>query len=218
MLSDGVKEWRSVVQEELDKAGYPLPPEYPLALIQRESNGIAGAQNPHGGDSGLMQVRPIALRDYNDHHSEKYSMTDLRGKDASSARIQIRVGIWILANFMRVAFKYLQRRLGEVSLDDLVKITDTFYAMGPAGAKKKLDTVKPKWTIIKARYPDWHRIKPAERIWDTTIDEGAQWKLDDINQWLSSDLVDENKKTIGGAALALLILAFGFLWLKGRMS
>jgi hypothetical protein len=59
-----------------------------------------------------MQVMPIALRHYNENHSQQYTMADLRSKTSSAAAIQIRIGIWILGFFWKSAYRYLKSKLG----------------------------------------------------------------------------------------------------------
>ena len=137
----GVEKWSTLINSELGRAGYPLPPELVKAVMYRESRGNVGAINPSSGASGLMQVMPIALKDYNQNHQRKYTMADLRGKTQTAAKTQIRIGLWILARFWKGAFNYLRKRLGEVALDDLARIADMFYAAGPGNSKKKIAKV-----------------------------------------------------------------------------
>lgn len=212
-----IEKWKAMVQSEIARAGYPIPAEHALAIIRRESNGKAGALNPTGGDSGLMQLRPIALEEYNRNHNQKYTMGQLRGTSDESARIQIRVGLWILLYYLRAAYKYIKKRVGEVALDDLIKITDAMYAMGAAGARQKLDKVDPlTWDEIKRKFPAWHRIDPAEKIWSRANDYGANWSIESIGRWLEGQITDETKKATGGAILGILLIAIAWFYLSRR--
>ena len=68
----GVDQWQALIAAELERAGYPLPGELVEAVMHRESRGRVGVINPSSGASGLMQVMPVALRDYNNNHKHKY--------------------------------------------------------------------------------------------------------------------------------------------------
>lgn len=205
-MDTSVEKWKGIAQSELYRLGAPLPVELVLAIVRRESNGTAGAVNPKSGASGLMQVMPVALKDYNQNHSDKYTMADLRNTDQRSAKIQIRVGVWILIQFFRSAYRYLKSRLSTVSLDDLVKITDTFYAAGPANSKGRLNKIVPTWENVKSSFPTWDRIKPAELIWQRSNDWGAKWDLSSIDSWLESNLSTNTKKTMSGAIIGIIII------------
>lgn len=215
-MLDRVEKWRPVVLSELSKVGYPLPPELVLAVMLRESGGRAGAVNPSSGASGLMQVMPISLKWFNQKHGTKHTMQDLQGKSPRSARIQIRMGIWILGQFWRSAYKYIKKRVGEVALDDLARIADTFYAAGPGNATKRLDQVKPIWELIAARFPNWDRIKPAELVWTRATESGANWDLNAIDSWLSGAVIIDKKKAISGALVGLLAIALAWLYFKRK--
>lgn len=210
-----VDKWRGLVVEELQKAGYPLPPEHVLAVMDRESRGKVGVVNPKSGASGLMQVMPIALKDYNQNNKDKYTMATLREKTDYAARVQIRVGLWILARFVKGAYKYLKKKLGEVALDDLIRTADFYYAAGPGNARKKLDKVpRPTYDNVKARFPDWDRIVPAQRVWDWVGKHGGQWDIPAIDRWLESNILIEHKKTTSGAILGLIALALFYEYFK----
>jgi hypothetical protein len=213
-MKPAIEKWRATAQRELDRLGAPLPASQVLAIIWRESNGRVGAQNPSGA-SGLMQVMPIALKTFNQNHAQKYTMEQLRATDLASAAIQIRVGTWTLTQFVKSAYKYLKSRIGDVPLDDLVKVTDTFYAAGPGRARGRLDRIQnPTWSNIKARFPNWHRIIPAELVWSRANDDGANWALSDIDSWLEGQVIEENKKDIGGALLGVLVIVAAWFYFK----
>lgn len=212
-----IEQWRAIALDEIDSKNIPFPPEYVMSIIRRESGGEAGAVNRSSGASGLMQVMRISLNDYNNNHQQKYSMDQLRGTDKNSGRIQIRVGLWILTQFFKSAYRYLKRRLGSVPLDDLVKITDTYYASGPGNVRPKLDRLeRPNWESVKARYPDWHRIIPAEKIWDRALQYGAQWDMNRIDQWLEGGITDDNDRAANGALIGILIILAAWYYFQKR--
>lgn len=214
----GVDQWQALIAAELERAGYPLPGELVEAVMHRESRGRVGAINPSSGASGLMQVMPVALRDYNNNHKHKYTMADLRGKTQSAARVQVRVGLWVLARFWRGAFNYLKKRLGNVALDDLARVADMFYAAGPGNSKKKLDKVpRPTFDNIARRYPKWDRIVPAQRVWDYVSTAGGNWNITAIDDWLESGTLITKKKTAMGAAAGVLLIALALWYMqKGK--
>lgn len=213
-MTKGVEQWRALIGSELDKSGYPLPSELVEAVMHRESRGRVGAVNPSSGASGLMQVMPIALKDYNQNHKIKYTMEHLRAKNQAGARIQIRIGLWILARFWRAAFKYMKKKLSTVALDDLAKIADIFYAAGPGNARKRLDKIVPTYENAKNAFPKWDRIIPAQKVWDYVASAGGNWDLDSIDSWLESGALIERKKTYMGAAIAIVIIAIAVWYMQ----
>lgn len=214
-MDSRVEKWRDIASREISQLGVPLPVEHILAIIQRESGGTAGAVNASSGASGLMQVMAIALKDYNQNHERKFTMDQLRGHDTGSAAIQIRVGTWILSRFLKGAYRYLKPRLGTVPLDDLIKVTDTFYAAGPGNAKSRLNQInRPNWIAIKSRFPNWDRIRPAELVWERANDGGAQWNLPAIDSWLEGEAINDHQIASNGAIIGLLIIAAAWAWLQ----
>lgn len=214
-MKPAIEKWRATAQRELDRLGAPLPASQVLAIMWRESNGQVGVKNPKSGASGLMQVMPIALKDYNQNHTQQYTMDQLRATDPASAGVQIRVGTWILTRFMKSAYKYLKSKIGGVPLDELVKVADTFYAAGPGASRRRLDQIQnPTWSNIKARFPNWDRIGPAELIWTRSNDDGANWALPDIDGWLEGQVIDDKKKATGGALIGVLLIVVAWYFLK----
>lgn len=210
---DRISRWASIAQSEIQRLNLPFPVDYVLGILQRESNGTSGAVNKSSGASGLMQIMPITLKDYNQRNGTNYTMAQLR--DPNRADLQIRVGVWVLKTFMRSAFNYLKKRLSTVPLDDLVRVTDTFYAAGPGNSRKKLDKIVPTWANVVSTYPSWDRIKPAELVWQRSNDSSS-WDLPAVDQWLGIEIDDEKKKQIGGALVALLIIAIALMSLKKK--
>ena len=154
-----------IIHQEISANGYPFPPELITALIWIESRGNVGAVNPKSGASGLMQVMPIALKDYNQRSGKQpLTMEVMRSKNETNATDQIRVGMWLLSMFWKSAYKYLKRRLGTVEMNDLIKIADSFYAAGPGRMKQLLDPIaKPTWDNAVARYPNSNALGHAKK-------------------------------------------------------
>ncbi len=212
-MSRGVEQWRTLTTAEIQRSGYPLPVDLVLAVMKRESSGRVGVRNPRSGASGLMQVMPIAMTHYNNEHRIKYTMADLRSDTDEAARIQIRVGLWILAFFWRSAYRYLKSKLGQVPLDDLVKTADFFYAAGPGNARRKLDRVpRPTFQNVKARFPNWDRIAPAQLVWDRSKD--APWDMSRIENWIQGEVDEEDERTGMGAALGLALIAIAWWYFE----
>jgi len=211
-MLESVARWKDVAQAELDKLGAPLPVEHVLAIMQRESGGKPGAVNPSSGASGLMQVMPIALTDYNQNHKVKYTMAQLRDKSAHGAAIQIRVGAWILARFVQSAYRYIKKRVGVVALDDLIRIADTFYAAGPGAARRRLDKIMPTWANVRSAFPQWDRVGPAELVWNRSNEWGASWDLPRIDHWLEGNIVVDQQKAARGALIGVLLILAAWWW------
>jgi hypothetical protein len=211
-MHKSVEKWRSLVESELARGGYPFPPEHILSIMFRESRGNPRAISNKGA-VGLMQVMPIALKDYNRNHKHSYTMTQLK----ASPQIQVRVGTWILGSFVKSAYRYLKKRVGRVALDDLIRIADTFYATGPKWARARLDKLDiPTWDNVRARFPNWDRVRPAELVWERANEGGAVWSFQSIDRWLVGHLSIDQQKTAGGAILGLLVVVAAWFWFKKR--
>ena len=89
MVAKSVLKWAPLVSEQLTAQGVPLPASLILAVINVESNGKAGIVNPKSGASGLMQVMPGTLTDYNQRHGKNYPLSAMRSPLESDAKKQI---------------------------------------------------------------------------------------------------------------------------------
>lgn len=209
-ISKKALSWASVVKSELDRQKIPLPVDLILAVIDIESGGKPGIVNKKSGASGLMQVMPVVVEDYNKAHPKNTtSLSKMR--DHNFGVEQIRVGIWILGKFWRSAYKYLTGRLKNVPIDELMKIADLFYVAGPGATKKRLNKLEiPIWTNVLSRFPKWNALPHTQKAINKT--EGVSYKLDEISDWLDGTVggIDQQR----GAGLAMLIVAAGMLLLK----
>lgn len=216
MFKPAVLKWSEIVQSELQTQGIPLPVELILATIQTESGGIAGLTNKKSGASGLMQVMPVVVDDYNKSHSKKTSIERMR--DPNLGQEQIKVGIWITGVFWKGAYNYLKKRIIDVPIDQLMKISDLFYVAGPGATRKKLDKIEPcTYENTVKNYTNWNALPHVEKL--ISHMEGVSWNLEKIEQWLKGTVGKiEDLVPSGGTGIALLALAIGgYLatrWLK----
>lgn len=208
----GQAEIAQVVRQEIETGNYPFPQPLIEALIRVESNWKPGIVNPNSGASGLMQLMPITLRDYNLHNWPKLTMDDLQGVSLASIRSQVKTGLWALGTFWRGAYAYLQPKLGTVPLDELVKIADLFYVAGPSATKKKLATLDtPTFEKVSTTYPDWNALPHPNKVWTYTIAEDPVWDLEAIDSWVrkgSQPIVAGFDGHLGGYILGALALIF----------
>lgn len=221
-----VERWRAMAQEEIARQGVPFPVELVLSVIRKESGGQTGIQS-HKGASGLMQVMPGTLAEYNKYHTTKYDISDLRAKTQAAASIQIRVGIWVLKTYWQSAWRYLKDRLPQITIETLSKIASIFYVAGPGAGRKKLDKIsKPTYDELAAKYPNWDPVAAgyALKIWNWTTEAGARWDPKAVDTWLGGGITDDtdtdtNNSTddrISGALLAIIMMAAAWLILKGK--
>ena len=212
MVAKSVLKWAPLVAEQLTAQGVPLPASLILAVINVESNGKAGIVNPKSGASGLMQVMPGTLTDYNQRHGKNYPLSAMRSPLESDAKKQIEVGIAVLAHYWKRAYKYLKSRLGEVPIDELGHIADLFYTAGPGATIKKLDKLSdPTWNAVQEAYPGWNALPHPKKIFAMP----HQWDLDKLGKWLEGPL-----KKIGvisdpkvGFALGIMILMAAYYFM-----
>lgn len=218
MVAKSVLKWEPLVLSELASQGVPLPSSLILAVIKVESNGKAGIVNPKSGASGLMQIMPGTLKDFNQRHGKNYPISTLRSSSESDARKQIEVGIAVLAHYWKRAYKYLKNRLGDVPADELGHIADLFYAAGPGATMKRLDKLAvPTWAAVQNAFPSWNALPHPTKIFSVP----HQWNLDKIGSWLEGPLKkiggEISKDPKAGFALGILVLMAAYYFMtKGK--
>jgi hypothetical protein len=215
---------RQIVLAELDRGGYPFPPEFVESIIQSESGAIVGKVNLKSGASGLMQIMPIALREYNRRSGDRLKMRDMRSTDRPGAILQVRVGLHILGIYWRGAYKYMADRLRVVQLPDLAKIAQLFYVAGPNAAKKRLKVLRsPTFAAFAKRYPSYVSLPYIRKIWARSQAANAQWSDRQIDRWVRGDVQDggaSDEPLIAaldprkGIAIAMAVVALASYYLK----
>lgn len=205
---EAVEHWRYLVETELQRGGYPFPPELILSLIRFESGGKAGVVNPKSKASGLMQVMGVALEDFNRLTGSRFVMADLRGSSIESARKQIQVGLWVLGSFWRGAYNYLKKHMKTVPVDDLAKIGDLFYAAGPGAIRPLLDRLStPLFEAFVKKYPTHKAGIHAANVWGLSAENKPQWNLPLVDSWVAGSTNGAIAKTPEqGFLLALLVV------------
>lgn len=221
VIGDSVFRWAPSVKNELSLLGCPLPYELVLSVIKAESNGYPGIVNQSSGASGLMQVMPGTLEDYNQRNKTSFTISDLRRKD--TPEIQIRVGTFVLAHYWKQSYKWLSKKMGkEPGLEHLVRIADMYYSAGPGSVQKKAQTLNgpPTFEAFKLKYPNWSAIKHANKVWNFTKEQDASWNLDEIQNWVKGPispivsqppLIAQNHKNGLGIALIMIAIAAYYL-------
>lgn len=194
-----IEQWRRyVIWEAKD-----LPVDLVLAIIARESGGKAGAisgrkAKPYdvptaaGGtttahnDLGLMQVAPSAIKTWNDHNPPERQATieDMTKGDERAARLQIKIGAWVLASSIRALNQYNPKvfpgKTAKNAPDEQLRMAVLVYGVGgnwqagkgAPGVKPKLDELaglgQPLTVAaMAASFPDWKRKRVAgvEQRW-----------------------------------------------------
>lgn len=223
MVTEAVKKWTETALSELSRGKYPFPVELILSHIQSESGGKVGTVNKKSGASGLMQVMPVVVKDYNRVHKTSYTIDDMR---TENGMLQIRVGIWILGQFWRSAYKYLIGHRDNVPLDELAKIASLFYVAGPGATRKKMDKLASvDFESVASAYPTWVAIAYARKIWRLTTEQHPVWNLGAIDKWVGKkppvdpDIPDkppDQTAPITGFLMGALIIVAAWIFLQRR--
>jgi hypothetical protein len=208
-----VERWRQIVTEELSRQSIPLPVDLILGIIHAESGGIPGVKATGSSAAGLMQVKASNVKWYNEQTGDNISQSVMTSP--SGGREQIRVGLWILSHFWHAAYRYLRSRLEEIPTEDLAKIADLMYVIGPGAVRKRLDKLSvplyPQW---EAAYHDLEGSRHPRRVWKQ-FDTPLVWNLTAISTWLESKLKKVFKARRGGIIMtAAIALAYWFFMRK----
>jgi len=162
-VKSAVEKWRSLVEDECKRASAWHLVNLVLSIIQQESGGKAGVTAyARAGDGsyarGLMQVIGSVTSDYNRAHNTEYDHeADMGGTTPTAARLQIRVGLWLVMRKQAQVSNYLP---DGASFADIARIADTAYAMGWGATRTKLNKLKVEglpltFASLAERFPKW---------------------------------------------------------------
>lgn len=211
-----VERWRSLVGSEIERGKYPFPVELILGLMTIESRGKVGVVNPNSKASGLLQVMPIALKDFNQDTGSNLSMATMRGTSPDDAREQIRVGLHVLGKAWRVAYREIAKRTDEqIPVSDLARIADLWYAAGGVFGRKALTRAsRPTFDAIAISSPG-KAVAHAQGVWMYASRAGASWDFDDIDRYLGErgKKIKPKKKPFDGLIAGLLLMAIAWKFL-----
>jgi hypothetical protein len=211
-----VLKWAPVIDAELARVNSPFPRDLILAVIDVESRGKAGLLNPKSGASGLMQVMPGTLDDYNQRHpSDPVSLAELRSSSVPAAVKQIRVGLSVLSHYWRGAYHYLSDRWSHVPIDELARVADLFYVAGPGNTRDRLNMIdNPTWAAIQARFPKWNALPHPRNVF--ALLEGLTWPTEQIAAWLDSPPSKFDPSPKQGLFISMLAILAAWWMMKGR--
>jgi hypothetical protein len=171
-----------------------IPPDLMLAIINNESAGKIGEPGKrktkskdyiptvNGGKRyvdiayGLTQAVPSTILFYNSlQKKSKYRATfeDVSGTDERAARIQIRIGCFLLAFINKYLHDKFPSAAPAISLSDAkpdqIKLVLTGYSAGHGNTDKRLTALQsrnitPSFESIEKTFSNWGRNKNGEWI------------------------------------------------------
>lgn len=199
-----IEQWRRFAVWE----GKDIPPDLILAIIKHESAGIAGRLSNSATKSheiekadgtkitfnhamGLTQCIPAVVAGYNKNFSEKAYFEDMTGQTERAARLQIRLGAWVLASNVHLLHKYdpilFPGSSPGSATPEQLKLALVAYGIGFGALKPKLNQLKERGrplTIesLQQEFPMWGYSKTQGR-WINRPLFGAmkKWSLYDKN-------------------------------------
>jgi hypothetical protein len=218
MVKKSVVKWEPAVKAELLRQGVPLPAELILAVMWVESRGKAGLQNQKSGASGLMQVMPGTLLDFNKRHGKSYTIEDMRSSSDAAALKQIEVGIGVLSRYWKTAYRYLSKKMEDVPIDLLSRVADLFYAAGPGATQKRLNKLPSiTWDAITSEFSNWAGLPHPKNVFENVLEgEPPPYDMDSIGQWLEGEIESITKDPKMGFALGILLLMAAYWLMKGK--
>lgn len=208
-----VLRWQNDVQMEIDSGGYPFPSDFILAIMQAESGGHPGLVSPAGA-SGLMQVMPGTLKEYNKHNKPSISLARLRSKADAAGPDQIRTGLWVIGRYIKTASNYLSSRTNTVPIGDLIKVSLVMYNAGPGATRAKMDKTDPTYAALASRYPKWSPVERyVPKVWGSLESANPVWDMDAIEKWSGTPVNPPNVAILDGTegfliALGMIYVAY----------
>lgn len=209
-----VLRWENLTRDEIARGGYPFPVELPLSVCLVESSGSVGEVNPNSGASGLMQIMPNTLKDYNKNNSPDIPLSHLRSSDHKYAPEQMGVGLWVMGRYLKQGYNWISETNPNPPLSDLIKVSDLMYVRGPAGVRSDFrDVTSRLFADLEERRPNYQPFAHPRKVWRWTAEENhAVWDMNAIDEWVTGqtdppELPPPQIATQNGFIAALLVLA-----------
>ena len=219
-----VLRWEALARDEISRGAYPFPVEYPLAVCLVESRGSVGEVNPKSGASGMMQIMPGTLEGYNKNNSPDIPLSQLRSSDHKYAPEQMRVGLWVMGQYLKQGYNWVSKTNPNPPLSDVIKVSDLMYVRGPAGVRTDFSDIQSRlFKDLVDRRPNYQPFAHPRTVWKWTNEENsADWDTPAIDNWVTgqTEQPEEPPPMIAqtnGFIGALLILAFASWYFQNYM-
>jgi hypothetical protein len=234
-----VERWRQLVEE----LAPDLPSDLVLGIIWHESRGTPGILS--GGTTkpalvptatgmkkathafGLMQVIPRNVATWNNEHPADLATWELMsGTSSTAARMQIRLGVWILRESLAWCRLYGFLWPDGPLSDDQIKIALMVYAWGGHNLAPYLDQLVQEGTPVTAaaiatRWPDMGApknapVKFSQRVWNKAFGGGAGATVPAPVTTTPAPTPIPGRKS--GAVVGLLLLGAALYWATKNTS
>lgn len=195
-----VERWRDLVLDELRLAGSHLDAELVLALISQESGGDPNAAVERGARAtGLMQVTTAGKHPSLEFYNQRSGASITPDVFAADARLQIRVGTWLLDHYRNQVDVQLfanRRATTPVAQLNRAQLADHAYAEGMG-------------TLIKA-IKEWRDA--TFRITTPTSAELQALHPSDPPPWAVNHVWRHRDRVVGKAAINIAAAGRALTW------
>jgi hypothetical protein len=240
-----VEQWRKYVIWE--NRGFPV--DLILSIIDHESGGHAGRRAAVACKPGelakvdgskvtlnhaygLMQVIPSTVAWYNQiHPSEPAYVEDIKGTGERASRLQIRIGVWLLAHNLRQLFNLdpvsFPGQNASSATPDQIMSALVAYAIGLGALKQRLEILKSEGRALTLnslgeRFPLWGYSQAQDRWINRPVQyAGVVWRNFERNKGTGTEISEPDKpisevvkKKVTEYSVPILILLG--LWLAKR--